>query len=317
MPAMSQEDPEPQARVPPVVAGSKAGPLLTAGERRLLLKGKGRGAYHSETFGRSFGRMGAAMGEAASLVRRAGWREAADNLANPVLVKALRQQLRSRIFPIAFALLQLGLLMYALALLTGDMGAGNRDEHEAIFWSVTVGLLLLLLPVRAMMSLRGEVEPGRFDLIILSGRGGRDLVFGSWLAQIMGGGILLCSALPFAMLRYLIAGGELFATVGWLASLFGYSCILVGLGVLWSSIQNRAGRIVMIVVGVLLGPFCMSLVVGAMVALSTAVGAGAWAALFGNSLLIGLGLLLVVAFLRGRGRDLEQTWRFRNRLNNP
>ena len=80
---------------------------------------------------------------------------------SPMLVKELRQGMRTNMFAIAFILLHTFMM---LCLLTAMIDPGSSDS-EAFFWFVIIVVLLFVQPLRGFSALSSEYQLNTMDLI--------------------------------------------------------------------------------------------------------------------------------------------------------
>lgn len=124
---------------------------------------------------------------------------------NPMLVKELRQGLRTRAFTL---LLLVGHFFFAAVLGSVLMGARVEDTNP-IFWWGAWGLLLLFMPLRGFSSLHAEQRDGTLDMLRITGIGSFRLVYGKWAALYSQTLLLATSLLPYMVARYQFGGVEI------------------------------------------------------------------------------------------------------------
>ena len=93
-------------------------------------------------------------------------RELSDWLS-PVLVKEMRQGLKSRMFTAAFLIVQAIMLCVFLVVLSQDTGQEMRESSTVMFWGFTVVMLAVVMPAMALNSLATELKDKTFDLVLL------------------------------------------------------------------------------------------------------------------------------------------------------
>ena len=176
----------------------------------------------------------------------------------PMLVKELRQGLRTRGFVgtlIAFQLVMLVLTLIALNELNDD-NYGSRMQATGIlngfFWSVLIVLLLLSTPMRALSGLQLEVDMRTIDLLMLTRLNAWRVVLGKWLSLIAQATLLLVAMLPYLVIRYFTANADLVRDVGLCLVLLTASAGMTA-GALWASGVPKQVR-VLIVIGLVV--FC-------------------------------------------------------------
>lgn len=166
----------------------------------------------------------------------------------PMLVKELRQGLRTRAFVMAFVAIQGLMTLILLAVLFGHrLTPGSQREAfaaiTAMFFGFLSVLLLLLVPARALGSLRSEVDSRSLELLVLTRLSATRIVLGKWGSLMAQGLLLFFAMLPYGVLRYFGGGVDLVedAKIGLL--ILGGSALLTAAG-LWTSSLPRGFQII-------------------------------------------------------------------------
>ncbi len=131
-------------------------------------------------------------------------RDFSDRLS-PMVVKEMRQGLRTRFFTAALILFHVVLGCLMLAYLT-ELNADNANE---IFWGVTILTLLGVLPAQAFNALNGETRDGTLDMLRLTGTTSFRIVWGKWFtiySQIL---LVAGSLMPYLIARYFMGNAEI------------------------------------------------------------------------------------------------------------
>ncbi len=140
---------------------------------------------------------------------------------SPVAVKELRQALRGRVFISNLLLIQaLTVLQFFLT---------QYHEQGIPFWSLLF-VLFLGIPLRGLFSISREFKENTMEVLVLAIPPLR-VVFDKWIALFLQSLLLICSILPYVILRSLAHGldfGAELACLGWL--LWGIA-ILTGLAI--------------------------------------------------------------------------------------
>ncbi len=145
---------------------------------------------------------------------------------SPMLVKELRQGVRTRVFVSLFILLQvLMLLDISLTLLVAAHGE-STSAGTAFFW-IMVGLpVLLVLPVNGMNAVSGEIKANTLELTFLTRLTASRIILGKWLAIFAQSLLLVCAVLPYLVLRYFVGGVNVTSELVTLVSMLGGSALL-------------------------------------------------------------------------------------------
>ena len=178
---------------------------------------------------------------------------------SPMLVKELRQGVRSRAFVSTFILLQAAMLLNVL------IGLSNADsdgaEESTIFFWVLVGIsVLFILPMSGLNSVGNEIKANTLELIFLTRLTALRIIAGKWLAVFAQAVLLVCAVLPYLVLRYFMGGVNLTAELIALATMLGASAVFSAVTIGLSPYQTRVVRGVLVVGFVFLiwgsaGPF--------------------------------------------------------------
>jgi len=140
----------------------------------------------------------------------------------PMLVKELRQGLRTHMFVGAFVTLQLAMvsLLGFQLLAARDGGVANLQEDlDQYLWIAIILALLVLMPLRGLMAISEETKGGTIDLVQLTHLSSLKIVFHKWLALISQTMLLVIALLPYLVLRYFFGGDDVWFNVlalGWL-----------------------------------------------------------------------------------------------------
>ncbi len=161
---------------------------------------------------------------------------------SPMLVKELRQGMRSRVFLLSFLVLQLAMIFLAAIGLWMPPDGGSTQTLSVFFWLIIGAPLLLIMPLSGFNAIAGEKKENTLEPIFLSRLGARRIIAGKWLAIVAQTTLLVSAILPYAVLRYYLGGVDLaenLRVLGWL--LLG-STVLTGATVGLSTGTSRVAR---------------------------------------------------------------------------
>jgi len=173
---------------------------------------------------------------------------------SPMLVKELRQGLRSQTFVILFLVLQ-GLL--ALVLLTaGPIAASNDSASGAtgdivskiVFCLYGLGVLVVQ-PLRGISAVATEIKQNTIDLMVLTRLSAWRIVWGKWCSIVSQSALIVLAVLPYLILRYFFGGMQLFAELTLMIYLFVVSGALTAFTVGLSAIGSVLIRGLVVVGG--------------------------------------------------------------------
>lgn len=165
----------------------------------------------------------------------------ADRLS-PMLVKELRQGMRSRVFVFSFLCLQGAMIFLAIIGLLLSSSNQNASGVGVFFWIIVGVPLLLILPLNGLNAIGSERKANTLELIFLTPLTARRIVVGKWLAIVAQMGLLVCAVLPYLMLRYFLGSVNLGRELLTLACLTLGSALLSAVTVGFSPLATRIVR---------------------------------------------------------------------------
>ena len=119
---------------------------------------------------------------------------------SPMLVKELRQGMRTNLFSVAFILLQAVMI---LSLMAGLADSGS-SEVDGFFWFFIVVTLLIVQPLRGFNALNSEYLLNTMDLLQLTRLNGWRITVGKWTALNAQTLLFLTGVLPYLVMRYFL-----------------------------------------------------------------------------------------------------------------
>lgn len=119
---------------------------------------------------------------------------------SPMLVKELRQGMRTNLFVVAFILLQTVMILSLLAGLA-EPGSGAGD---GFFWFFVVATLLVVQPLRGFNALCSEHSLNTMDLIQLTRLDAWRITLGKWTALNAQTLLFVTGVLPYLTMRYFL-----------------------------------------------------------------------------------------------------------------
>lgn len=159
---------------------------------------------------------------------------------NPIVWKELRQGLKSKGFVATFLGLQGAMV---ISMLTYAASAdGDQGFADGMFWFFLGVMLLLMMPLRALGALHGEIKGNTLDMLFLSRMSSWDIAFGKWLALLVQIVLLVCAILPYLVVRYYMGSVDVTSDLVLLFSEMVISCLLVAIGVGLSSWTSKVMR---------------------------------------------------------------------------
>ncbi len=166
---------------------------------------------------------------------------------NPMLVRDLRQGLRSRVFTVVFLALQGGMGVFVIL---GLAAASEGEVQEALTDVVNAGVIgffLMALPLLACFAFGLEFREGRLDLLKLTQLSARGFVLGKWSSLCVQGLMVASSLLPYLVLRYFAGGVDLVTEFYFLLYVLALSALLIALGLVLSCVNQMVVRVIAII----------------------------------------------------------------------
>ncbi|MHC4828823.1 MAG: ABC transporter permease [Planctomycetota bacterium] len=152
---------------------------------------------------------------------------------NPVLVREVRQSVRSRVFLVGLAV---ALLIIAITAVGFAVSHDTMNEGQAFFTSLMVMLFLcvIIVPWRSLQALSKEVESGLLEQILLTRLKPRRIVMGHFLAALAHVTLMVCLFSPLLAMTFLLRGveiGEVVLGIGFaFTAAIGISAALAAIG---------------------------------------------------------------------------------------
>ncbi|MBJ6759990.1 ABC transporter permease [Myxococcaceae bacterium JPH2] len=147
----------------------------------------------------------------ASVPSEPWWVRWGDRL-NPLVVKEVRQGLRTRVFWVCFALMLLACLCLSLAaylqLRDSAVSQQGRTFFYAFFFCLAVAHFFII-PYSAYRSLAREREDETWVLLVLTGLGPRRILRGKVASYLVQAGLYASAAGPFLLFSYYLNGIDL------------------------------------------------------------------------------------------------------------
>ncbi len=162
---------------------------------------------------------------------------------SPIIVKELRQGLRTKVFVSLFITLQVLMTLGVAISLTAASQDIDATGGSSFFWFL-IGLpVVFIMPFRGFGSVGTEIKANTLDLILLTRLSARRIIIGKWLAIVAQTTLFVFAVLPYAVLRYFIGGVNLVDDLIILGSMLFASAVLTALTVGISPYQNRLTRV--------------------------------------------------------------------------
>jgi len=168
---------------------------------------------------------------------------------SPMVVKELRQGLRTRALTGTLLLLHLGLIL--ITLMAG--AAGNVEDTRWMYDGIATVTLCLVLPFRVSNAISEEVKLNTLDMLMLTRLSSGRIVFGKWAAVAVQSLLIAVSLLPYLVARYVLGGLELGTELLMLGSKWLAGILFAALLVMLSTLRQAWLRMILTAVPVFFG----------------------------------------------------------------
>jgi hypothetical protein len=214
-----------------------------------------------------------------------------------MLVKELRQGLRTRSFVIVFMALQ---AILAIVLLAAGAAASSDNSGQTIsniifiFFSIAV---IIIQPMRGIAALSSEVKGNTIDMMVLTRLSAWRIVTGKWFAIVSQSALILVTIVPYLILRYFFGGMNLFGEIMLLTLIFLTSAALTAITVGLSASGSVILRSVLPMIALPFGAYAM--LIGLMFGMSGGGGLAEAVSLSTKDSQIGVSLYLATCAYAG------------------
>ncbi|MCB1233484.1 MAG: hypothetical protein KDM91_00245 [Verrucomicrobiae bacterium] len=152
-----------------------------------------------------------------------------------MLVKELRQGMRTNLFTAAFILLQAFMILCAIV---GSQSRGEPEVTSGFFWTFVIAALLVVMPIRGFSALVQENKLNTMDLIQLTKLSAWRIAFGKWASLVAQSLLLVCGVLPYLVMRYFFGGIDVVTELAILFWVVVASMLLTAVTVGMSAFQS-------------------------------------------------------------------------------
>lgn len=166
---------------------------------------------------------------------------------SPILVKELRQGLKTKMFISTFILIQVVMILITgLQLLeVAHGGSGGAGGFSSLFAAFIWIPLLILMPARGLTAVSEELKVNTLDLVQLTHLTAFRIVLGKWVALVAQTLLVVTAILPYAVLRYFFGEVDIISDLTVIGILMVASMVLTA-GALALSSAHIAIRILVV-----------------------------------------------------------------------
>lgn len=178
---------------------------------------------------------------------------------SPILVKELRQGIRSNLFTGAFLFIQTLLFFFGFSLVSSPQMRHDPSFGTGVFWVMLALPLLLLVPGTASQSVEREISGRTLELLLLTRLSAYRIVLGKWMSAVVQSALILSTVLPYMMLRYFLGGVDLWLELQLFLGIFLASAMLAGIAMgLWSVSISRWAKVGFVLLMLWLVPWMLA-----------------------------------------------------------
>ena len=165
---------------------------------------------------------------------------------SPMVVKELRQGMRSRSFATVFLAAQ---MLFALMVLM-DLNDGNGAPHR--LWTLLVLAAYFIFPLLGMGALAAEMNGNTLELVLLTRLSPLQIAAGKWLTLAAQSGLTALTVLPYLAIFYFRGGVDIAQLLLSLLAIVCFSATGIAVAVGLSAVRS-VGRRILVAVGFLFG----------------------------------------------------------------
>lgn len=215
---------------------------------------------------------------------------------NPIVVKEVRQSLKSRQFTISFGLTLVAAIAWTLLaismLVPRIYYVPGGPPLLAGFFLILVLPMMVILPYSAFRSLTSETEESTFELLSISALSAKQIIHGKMASTCLQMVLYLSALTPCIVLTYLLRGVGLFTILFSLACTILFSVCETGIALMFAAVSRsrmlQTGMSVILLIGLLIGVF-----IWASFLLNFGLRTGVLAYPTSETLIVGLAILTV------------------------
>jgi hypothetical protein len=215
---------------------------------------------------------------------------------SPMLVKELRQGVRSRVFVYALLLLQGSLVLQAIVGLVASDAGQDTEGVSQFFWLLAGVFLILFLPLSGLNGISNERTSNTLELIFLTRLSSRRIVAGKWLALVAQITLLVFTILPYIVLRYFLGGVDLWRELLTTGELLVGSALLSAITVGLSTLPVVLSRLAL-AAGIILGLFILASVMPSLGMRRGPVIGGSFSTAWKDYSAAGTGAIFVIVYM--------------------
>ena len=149
---------------------------------------------------------------------------------SPMIVKELRQGMRTRAFTAIFLILQVILGFSMFVALTSESGNIGSEISSMVFFLFSF-VALILQPLRGTTAVSTELRDDTLEILSITRLSSFRIVFGKWASIVSQTALMLAATIPYLVMRYFFGGMQLFTELSLMLIIFLLSISLTGVTV--------------------------------------------------------------------------------------
>ena len=158
---------------------------------------------------------------------------------SPMIVKELRQGLRTRTFTGLFMLIQVVMVILTFVSLSA---IEVQSAVRGFFWFTLVLAVVALIPLKGLQAINSEASDNTLDLLVLTRLQALRIVAGKWAALVAQAFLAVIAVLPYVFIHYFFGGVNLLHEVFNLMLLLFVSGVLSAITVCFSAGRGKLAR---------------------------------------------------------------------------
>lgn len=173
---------------------------------------------------------------------------------NPILVKEIRQALRSRVLSWGFVILLLLLLLICGVFLAAGESLDYAAGRDLFLWSlgILLGCSIVLVPAFVGVRMAMERSDGHMDLLFITTLSPRKIIWGKLQSALLLSALVFSVVLPFASFSYFLRGIDFASMAVLLTAALLLVCNAIQLGTFIACLNvGRVGKILLGLAGAL------------------------------------------------------------------
>jgi hypothetical protein len=172
------------------------------------------------------------------------------DICPPVLVKEIRQGLKTKAFAMTLIGQQALMVITILYYLLGVRAGNNIAFADGLFWFSICVPLIAVMPGRGFHGIHEERTSQTLELLFLTRLSGRQIVTGKWWALFAQTLLMVVTTLPYMVIRYFLGGINISSDLQIMAWLTLASATLTAIAVGFSAVESKAIRLLITIAAV-------------------------------------------------------------------